>query len=131
MNIEKYNLSFDRCLELAEVRRMFLKHEASVINGGALHIVTEDGNIEDSNIQFCITQIESGEWQREMRKYHCDYSDEDMAQQLKLAKALLGLTELERECVLDGSTLSEEGFLLLSFAVDHVNDVKFLLERIK
>lgn len=107
---DDYNLmTMDRAIELADIRKMVIEHEGIWCNGGALHIVTEDGNTEDENIQYCIDVIESGEWQEET-KDSFDASDELMDKQLVLAKALLSLSEFERECVLDGNVICEKTF---------------------
>jgi len=110
MKHRQYDLmDFDRCVELQHIRKLCKEHEDNVINGGALHIVTEDGNYEDDCVQECIDYIESGEYKKRCDQ-SMDYDEEGERKQLILAKELIKLTEFERSCVIDGNTVSEEAF---------------------
>lgn len=107
--IDSQTMSFDRVLELAELRKMILIHDNEENNGGMLHIVTEDGNTEDDNIEWCITYMESESW----KEHHGDTTPERHEKQLLLAKELLKLTSYERKMVIGGNTMSEGVFDLL------------------
>ena len=67
------------------VKKLYAYYRAETENicGGSLHIVTEDGNLGDSHVEFCIERAqECGD-----------------AEGWVLARALLAMTELEREKV--------------------------------
>lgn len=82
------------------------------INGGALHIVVEDGNYEDGSIKWCIDHIKSGNYKRENDEldYPIDLTPEDIQRQLDIAEALMQLTEEQREMVCGGFTHTEYVF---------------------
>jgi len=103
-SIDRKTMTFDRCLELAPLRALLIEHDKTQSNGGCLHIVTEDGNYEDSDIDYCIDSIESGRW----REYHGEYvSEEDAINQLNIAKQLRELTKWEREMVNNGCAMEQ------------------------
>jgi len=108
--INSKTMSFDRCLELAPLRALLIEHDNTVSNGGCLHIVTEDGNFEDDSVDWCINYMESGEWKEVHGKW---FTDEQVAEQLELAKQLRELTEWEREMVCNGETMNEDVFNFL------------------
>lgn len=110
----------DESLSVQDVVTFFpLMQEAKrlqsvLVNGGALHIILEDGNYQDSNIQYCIEHIQSGEY---AKSDYCD--DEELDGQLIFAKALLPLTEQQREMVCENKTCTEDLFNLV-MNHDHV-----------
>jgi hypothetical protein len=105
--IDAKTMTFDRCIELAPLRALLIEHEKTASNGGCLHIITEDGNYDDSCIDYCIESIESGEW----RKHHAEWvTEEEALNQLAIAKQLRELTEWEREMVDNGTTMNEDVF---------------------
>ena len=110
MKWDDHFLSFDQVAVLIPLRKAIMWLENEQINGGALHIVVEDGNYEDSNIEFCIKNIESGEYAKSNKKWGMDISPEDVAKQLEIAKALMKLSENVRGMVCEGCGLTEELF---------------------
>ena len=103
--IDAKTMMFDRCLELAPLRALLIEHNKTSSNGGCLHIITEDGNYTDDDIDWCIELIESGEW----RQVQSAWVTEEQAQnQLNIAKQLRLLTEWEREMVDNGTTMNED-----------------------
>ncbi len=99
-------ITFGRVLELAQLRADLIAHDKLGHNGGLLHIVTEDGNYEDSNIDYCLEQLRSDDWKS---GYWGDVlTAEDIASQLCIAERLRELTVFERECVVDGTTMVED-----------------------
>lgn len=58
--------------------------------GGYGHIVFDDGNIENSNIEFCIKQAKEN-------KYKNDLSEETREASIKALEFFLKLTEFERD----------------------------------
>ncbi len=108
----EHRISFDRCIELKELRAD-IKWAGKLPHGGALHIIVEDGNISDGNIKFCIDRIESGDYGatlKEDKRTAGEIKDRDIERQLKIAKALLELDVFTREMVNNGSTMTGKLF---------------------
>lgn len=53
--------------------------------GGNCHIVTDDWNLEDSHVAYCIKQVEAGGWSEP------GFKDPDPPEQLAIETELLGL----------------------------------------
>jgi len=80
-------------------------------NGGALHIVIEDGNYEDEDVQWCRDYISSGEYKKNLAEWGYYYPDDmRIDEQLQLAQELLELTEQEREMICENSFITERLF---------------------
>lgn len=93
-------------IELKKIREDIKWMESLEINGGPLHIIVEDGNINDSCIEYCINILHKNDidyWRE-----NTDCTDEDYDRMLKLAESLLGLPEHYREMVNNGNTITEE-----------------------
>jgi hypothetical protein len=96
----------DTLLSYASIRKEVLWVESNYNGGGALHIVIEDGNIEDVNIQWCIDQMEANVWEG----YAADVDDNEKPRFLKLAKDLLELKHPYRELIINGGYITERLF---------------------
>lgn len=47
----------------SRIQHLFIQYGERNIGWGSLHIVMDDGNLEDSNIQFCLDYaLEEGDW---------------------------------------------------------------------
>lgn len=105
-------LDFKAMAVLLPLWQEIQRHDDKISNGGALHIVTEDGNYEDDCIQFCIDYITSGEY----REYtltcyiNIEEMDADIQRQLDIALALKEIPENARELVCNGCGITEELF---------------------
>ena len=97
---------------ITEARRL----QDSLCNGGALHIILEDGNYGDGHVAYCVEFIESGAYSKEK---WCDHKE--TANQLAFARALVPLTEQQREMVCEGKTTTER---LFDLVMNHQNDTK-------
>jgi hypothetical protein len=62
------------------------------VAGGYGHIVFDDGNIENSNIEYCIEQAKKGNY---------NYSEETRLASIKALECFLKLSDNEREEVYD------------------------------
>jgi len=80
------------------------------ISGGALHIVVEDGNYKDSDVQHCIDWIRSGNYREQAKKLNHNITEDDIVRQLAIAEKLLELCKYTREMVCEGNTITEELF---------------------
>lgn len=98
------SLSFEQVIEYEDLYKECLWLEGNITNGGALHIVCEDGNYEDDHLDYCIGNIESGEYEKD-NEFACDAD-----RQLKLAKGLRSIPENHREMVCTGTTITEKLF---------------------
>lgn len=100
-------MTIEQAVALYPLRQEVIWVEDNISNGGALHIIVEDGNYEDGHIDYCIEHIKSGEW----KKYHSDVmSDDDAIRMLDIALALKELTEQQREMVCVGECITEKAF---------------------
>lgn len=102
-------MPFDRCIELSELRADILWAE-ELPHGGALHILVEDGDVEDAGIEYCINRIESGEYEQDLVSEGASVESRDIPRQLKIVKHLQRLTFYERQMVNNGTTMTEEVF---------------------
>jgi hypothetical protein len=110
----KYKDLYDECRWLND----------NITNGGALHIVCEDGNYEDGHLDYCINYIESGEYENNY-EYAC-HAD----RQLKLAKDLRAIPEEHREMVNSGCTITEKLFDRIYEQDDHVINIEMALKEV-
>lgn len=108
LDIADHTLTVDAVINLLPLMSEARRLEECLINGGALHIILEDGNYEDSHVQHCIDFIKSGEY---AKKDWCDAKEVDA--QLKFAYALFALSEEQREMVCERKTVTEELFDLV------------------
>ena len=104
------SLTVDRILELAEARALCKWAADNLINGAALHIIIEDGNYQDSCVQFCKEFLESGEWEKACREGEYGYTQEDNERMLRLCVLFEGMTEQEREMIDNNSVITDELF---------------------
>lgn len=93
------------------VQRLYRTRYGAV--GGPLHIVTDDGNVEDSYMLWCAGNL--ADWQRERNQEASDDLDrsdaaETVGESLAVLAALWPLTEDERlvACGLDNQRLEEQ-----------------------
>jgi len=107
---DDHYLSFDQVRVLTPLREAILWLEAQNISGGALHIIVEDGNYTDENVDFCINYIKSGDYAHNIKQWKMDVSDEHIVTQLEIAEALRALSENVREMVCSGNGLTEDLF---------------------
>ena len=77
----------DKTKKAAELIKDLYKQDGCGV-GGYAHVVTDDWNLEDGNIDWCITEAEKGEYEHisEEGKHAC----------INTLKYLKGLTEDER-----------------------------------
>jgi len=76
----------NRIKETAElIKKLYDCDDGGV--GGYGHIVFDDDNLEDGNIQWCIEEAKKGQY---------DYSEETRLASLKALESMLLLTEKER-----------------------------------
>ena len=78
------NNKIEKALQLA--RKIYSLPEGAC--GGPLHIVLDDGNTEETHIQWCLEHLNDSEW-----------SDEMISLCKKLGELMLEMTSTERETV--------------------------------
>jgi GAF domain-containing protein len=113
MNIADETLSLKQVQAYLPIIAEASRLQGSLCNGGALHIILEDGNYGDDCVAYCVEFIESGAYAKEQ---WCDHKE--IANQLAFARALVPLTEQQREMVCEGKTATER---LFDLVMNHVN----------
>ena len=96
-----------------ELITLFDWADNELCNGAALHIVIEDGNYEDSNIDFCENYITSGEWGEQCKKHGWSYTTEDNTKMLRIIELMKPLSKEQREMLHGGKVITEDLFDLL------------------
>ena len=114
MNIADETLSLKQVQAFLPIITEASRLQDSLCNGGALHIILEDGNYGDDCVAYCVEFIESGAYAKEK---WCDHKEIDA--QLAFARALVPLTEQQREMVCEGKTATER---LFDLVMNHVNE---------
>lgn len=104
MKVELADL--DKLLSYAHARKVLLWAESLDIGGGALHVVIEDGNIDDQSVQWCLDQMLSGKW----GGYASLVKEWDRPKFIELAQELLAMPILYRELIVFGGTVTEQVF---------------------
>jgi len=99
-------LGFDEVMKHKELRDLTVWCEAHFINGEALHIIIEDGNYADTNVEFCLKLIESGEWEGYTEEY--PERQNDKIKMLRVLELMRPLSEEQREMVMEGKTITED-----------------------
>jgi len=118
--LDKNILSFDILLANTELRELFVWAEDNLNNGAALHIIVEDGNLEDSDIEYCENSIKSGEWDKFCKEGGYSYTEQDNEKMLRILELMKPLTEEQREMIYTGNTITEDLFdLLYNKALGH------------
>ena len=69
--------------------------------GGMLHIVLDDGNLDDDDIQWCIENCNKPENENKIDKYLCLEIAHKMLQMTMKQRRLIYYTSLSFECDLD------------------------------
>lgn len=112
--LDKNILSFDDAVNNKELRDLVLWCEENFFNGGALHIIIEDGNYSDGDILFCLNCIVSGEWSELCKKHGWNEdTKEHNKKALRVLELMKPLTEEKREMILEGKTITEDLFDIL------------------
>ena len=112
--LDKNILSFDDAVNNKELRDLALWCEENFCNGGAIHIIIEDGNYEDSDIEYCLNSIVSGEWSDLCKKHGWNEdTKEHNDNMLRVLELMKPLTEEKREMILEGKTTTEDLFDIL------------------
>ena len=108
MNIADETLSLDQVKTFTPIITEAIRLQDNLVNGGALHIILEDGNYGDGHVAYCVDFIESGAYAKEV---WCDHKE--LGKQLAFVRALVPLTEQQREMVCEGKTVTERLFDLV------------------
>ena len=106
-------LSFEDVLANKELHDLAMWSENNLCNGAALHIILEDGNYADDNVEYCLNYIKSGEWDKDCEENDYSYLEDDNKKMLRILELMKPLTEEQREMIIEGKTITEELFDLL------------------
>ena len=106
-------LEFSEVQAHKELHELSLWCEDELCGGAALHIIIEDGNYNDSSVDYCLNYMESGEWGKDCAEHGYSYSDDDNKKMLRVLELMKPLSEEKREMVMEGKTITEELFDLL------------------
>lgn len=104
--LDKHMADLDVLLSYADIRKEVIWVEDNYSGGGALHLPIEDGESEDTHIQYHIDNMESGVWDG----YASDVKIEDRPRFLELAYSLIKLKSPYRELIINGVYLTEDLF---------------------
>ena len=107
----------DNILEFSDVLKHKELHDLAkwcddeLINGSALHIIIEDGNYLNSNVDYCLEYILSGEWESNEEAYPVLANEK--VKLLRILELMKPLTVEKREMIIEGSTITNKLFDLL------------------
>jgi len=99
--LDKNIFSLDKILELAELRKLLLWASDNLPIHSPLHIIVEDGNYDDSDVDFCSLATMDSYWREKL-------SPEDIQECKKIIKLLRPLTPEQREMVDTGTVITED-----------------------
>ena len=107
--LDKNILSFDDAVNNKELRDLTLWCEENFCNGGALHIIIEDENYDDGDVEYCLKRIISGEWTAYCKENGWEEDTEEHNEKmLRVLELMKPLTEEKREMIIEGKTITED-----------------------
>lgn len=111
--LDKNIISFEAIVKNRELIELLAWADRALHNGSALHIIVEDGNLEDDCLDHCEERIKSGKWEVECKDYNWAHSEEEDIKMLRIVELLRPLTEEEREMIYTRGVITEDLFNLL------------------